>query len=650
MTGSSSSAGGFAASIDTNAGSISGCYATGDVKSSYSGGACVGGFVGVTRRKLDSCFATGNVTCGGDGGDIDTNRNCVGGFAGNSDAFTRQCFASGNVTGAGKSCIGGLIGWNRAPVENCYASGSVTSGSSNNSDIGGLLGKNDNGLAYAGSVYDCYARGAVSGSGSGLNRGAVIGYLASTCMCSSCYFDTKAAGTLAGIGFNPNSLDTAGLTPDKMTGTASLDNMTALDKAKWTAKANGSKWYFPQLRVFTGGSNDTVKDLSLTSVSLTPFTVAFNSNSGSAVASEYGYYSAVSKPADPSRPGFNFDGWYTELNAAYDFGTTVTADITLHANWKKENYTITYDLKDGAVATPNPAGYDVETTSFTLVNPAKTGYSFGGWTGTDLSGATMTVTIPKGSTGNRSYTATWTKADYGITYNLNGGTLTSPNPAGYSVESDTITLNNPTKAGCNFAGWTGTDLSGAVMTVTIPKGSAGNRTYTATWTPKGTYAIKASANNKKFGKITGMRTYPGGETVTLTAIPADGYRFVNWMEGTTKVSSTAVYSFTAVKARTLTANFAKIGTPTLSSVKAAGKGSIKITWKSVSGAKGYYIYRASGKSGKYSRIKTVDGALTFRDTGLKKGRTYFYKVQAYCAAGTKITKGGFSRILSAKVK
>ena len=70
-------------------------------------------------------------------------------------------------------------------------------------------------------------------------------------------------------------------------------------------------------------------------------------------------------------------------------------------------YTITYDLA-GGTAEGNPDTYTIETRTFTLKNPTKSGYTFTGWSGTGLDGENnMTVTIPKGSTGNRSYTAHW---------------------------------------------------------------------------------------------------------------------------------------------------------------------------------------------------------------------------------------------------
>ena len=50
--------------------------------------------------------------------------------------------------------------------------------------------------------------------------------------------------------------------------------------------------------------------------------------------------------------------------------------------------------------------------------------------------------------------------EYTITYNLNGGTVSTDNPTRYFSESETFTLNNPTKSGSTFMGWTGSnDLS-----------------------------------------------------------------------------------------------------------------------------------------------------------------------------------------------
>jgi len=160
----------------------------------------------------------------------------------------------------------------------------------------------------------------------------------------------------------------------------------------------------------------------------------------------------------------------------YDFGT--------HDADGKYTYNITYNLNGGNLEADNPSTFDVETATFTLNNPTKTGYIFTGWTGTGLTELTTTVTISQGSIGDRSYTANWTAIDYTISYNLDGGSVSPSNPTGYTVDTATFTLTNPTRDGYTFKGWSGTDLTGDDnKTVTITQGSIGNRNYTANWTP-----------------------------------------------------------------------------------------------------------------------------------------------------------------------
>ena len=69
------------------------------------------------------------------------------------------------------------------------------------------------------------------------------------------------------------------------------------------------------------------------------YTVSFDSNGGSNVpAQKVRYGSKASRPANPTRAGHTFQGWYTSRDGGskYDFGTAVTGDVTLHAHWAKE--------------------------------------------------------------------------------------------------------------------------------------------------------------------------------------------------------------------------------------------------------------------------------------------------------------------------
>ena len=70
------------------------------------------------------------------------------------------------------------------------------------------------------------------------------------------------------------------------------------------------------------------------------------------------------------------------------------------------------------------------------------------------------------------------------------------NPASYTIESENITLVNPTRKGYEFEGWIGTDLIEPTIEVTIAKGSIGNRSYTATWNIQTDITTQLSDNKK----------------------------------------------------------------------------------------------------------------------------------------------------------
>ena len=117
---------------------------------------------------------------------------------------------------------------------------------------------------------------------------------------------------------------------------------------------------------------------------------------------------------DLSIDGWTFLGWWDNSSYTGDKITSInatasTADYDLYAKWEIINYTIEYDLNGGTISGENPTTYNIETPSFTLINPTKIvsgeEKEFLGWTGTGLSEKTLTVTIEQGSFGDRNYTA-----------------------------------------------------------------------------------------------------------------------------------------------------------------------------------------------------------------------------------------------------
>lgn len=93
-----------------------------------------------------------------------------------------------------------------------------------------------------------------------------------------------------------------------------------------------------------------------------------------------------------------------------------------------------------------------------------------------------------------------------------------------------------------------------------------------------------------------------------------------------------------------------VGKVTLSSVK-AGNEMAQVNWKAVSGAKGYQIYRATSKNGKYTKVKTVSSKTrSYTNYLLTANKTYYYKVRAYKTVKGKTIYGSYSTVKSAKIK
>ena len=223
--------------------------------------------------------------------------------------------------------------------------------------------------------------------------------------------------------------------------------------------------------------------------------------------------------------GYDFDSWTGDFTTE-TFNMPASYAI-MTANARPINYSIAYTLNDGTVAMPNPTSYDVTSATIKLNNPTREGCIFTGWTGTGLATPDAFAFIEKGSTGNREYTANFMPISYSIAYTLNDGTVATPNPTSYDVTSSTITLNNPTKTGYTFKGWSGTGLTGDEnKTVTITQGSTGTREYTANWTIN-SYQLDLIAGTG-IASVTGSGTYEYNSSVTATCTIKAGYESVYW--------------------------------------------------------------------------------------------------------------------------
>ena len=299
----------------------------------------------------------------------------------------------------------------------------------------------------------------------------------------------------------------------------SVEEGTALTSAQLPSlSADGytfGGWYDGEAKA-EAGSYKVTKDVTLTAQwtavnsennaetgtdpqtgTVTSYTVTFNTNGGSEVASqtvESG--KTATEPAAPTKDGYTFGGWFTdsEFATAFNFGTAITVNTTLYAKWidaAKTTFTVTFSV-DGATSTTQTVEENGKAIKPT--DPTKTGYTFAGW----YNGETK-FDFDTAITESITLTATWTPIAYSITYSLDGGTNASANPATYTIESDDITLSDASKDGCTFDGWK--NANGEVVT-TIVQGSTGDLVLTAQWTAisgiyteNGTYYIGAYSDS-----------------------------------------------------------------------------------------------------------------------------------------------------------
>ena len=294
------------------------------------------------------------------------------------------------------------------------------------------------------------------------------------------------------------------------------------------------------------------------------YTVSFNYNkpstatgtmSGNGTTSKgVTYATAYGTLPQPSIPGWAFNGWYTAASGGSGISATTTytavGNQTLYAHWTLNTYSISYNANGGSLS-GQKTSYNVNTDSFTLPQPTRSGYTFTGWTGSNGTAAQKSVTIVKGSTGNKSYTANWSINAYTIGYTLNGGSI-SGQPTSYNVESANFTLPTPSKSDYTFTGWTGTGLSGLTKTVTVSKGSTGNRTYTAHFEKTVTATFKYYNNQTVTvtGKITDSATSVAVKVPTVSGTPS-GYTFRGW---STSSAANASVNATASASVTISAN------------------------------------------------------------------------------------------------
>ncbi|MDR1800744.1 MAG: InlB B-repeat-containing protein [Lachnospiraceae bacterium] len=288
------------------------------------------------------------------------------------------------------------------------------------------------------------------------------------------------------------------------------------------------------------------------------YTVTYNANGGvigsaSTTTKTVTFGQKYVLPANPTRSGYSFAGWYT--TSAATGGTLVTTSTTmltaynhtLYARWSKGNITVTFDGNGGKIGS---AG----TLSKTLAvggkyelpaNPTRTDYTFAGWFNTNASsgGTQITASTVITNTSNHTIYARWLQ-NFTVTYNANGGKIGTATSVSLTVVKTKAYVfpPNPTRSGYYFGGWYTTSAAsgGTHISASSTVNLTANQTLYARWS---TSPFTVTFNSMGGSTVAAKKLTYGSKLGTLTTPTRTGYKFKGWYtssSGGTQISSNTV--------------------------------------------------------------------------------------------------------------
>ena len=244
------------------------------------------------------------------------------------------------------------------------------------------------------------------------------------------------------------------------------------------------------------------------------YTIYFDTAGGSAIGHiTQDYNTAITAPADPTKTGYTFIGWEPELPA-----TMPAKVMTVIAQWRINQYTITFDTAGGSEIAPITQDYG--STIAAPAAPTREGYTFTGWD------TAIPATMPAH---NMTITAQWTVNQYTITFNTAGGSAIDPITQDYGTAINAPA--DPTKTGYTFIGWD------PELPATMP---AHNMALTAQWRIN-SYTVTLDPNGGRVSPDALSVTYLTPYGSLPTPVRSD-YRFDGWYLGDEKIEAQTVMS------------------------------------------------------------------------------------------------------------
>lgn len=239
------------------------------------------------------------------------------------------------------------------------------------------------------------------------------------------------------------------------------------------------------------------------------------------------------------RLGYTFVAWFEDQECVGNTISTIKqgsfGNLKLYAKFTANEYRISYDLQGGVNSISNPTKYTIEDKNIVLSAPSRAHYVFGGWT--EDGKATNMIDVSRLC--DISLVATWTAENYGIIYNLNGGSCEDTLVTEYTVESADISLPSLTKKGYAFDGWYDNAAFDGESVNNIPRGSYGNVSLYAKFSVV-EYAISYDLQGGVNSVSNPTKYTIENQNIVLSAPSREYYAFDGWFENGSKVESVEV--------------------------------------------------------------------------------------------------------------
>ena len=286
------------------------------------------------------------------------------------------------------------------------------------------------------------------------------------------------------------------------------------------------------------------------------YTISFDGNGGSSSKNFKKVTKGLKYGSLPtaSRTGYDFGGWYTSKDGGEHITAAsivkISGDQTIYAHWNVKKFRVTFDGNGGSTSQTSKS-VDYGANYGVLATAIRTGYDFDGWYTSKEGGNKVESKTKVSLISNQTLYAHWKVKNYTVTFDGNGGSVTSL--------SKTVTYGSTygkggswptaTRTGYTFDGWF-TDVSGGSrIESTTSVNITSNQTLYAHWS--------AVSSTVTFNGNGGDSTWPS-KTVTYgstygnggswpTAIRT-GYTFLGWYtdsSGGTKIEETTTVNITS---------------------------------------------------------------------------------------------------------